>query len=178
MAETAVDTAFKTAKDIYSKGIDFDFMDFQSLARAEVVGKELHVSGNIYKVLVLPAMKAVRHSTLQKAIEFKRAGGLVIAVGALPEASDRIGRDDPEVAAMVKELFPNGPTNDAASAIPFRDYIGPGYIQHRRIGPRDVYAIYNAPKGSRSFLPRQGECRTVGSMERNHEAARRHFPER
>ena len=154
--KSSVDTAFNTAKDIYSKGIDFDFMDFQSLARAEVVGKELHVSGNIYKVLVLPAMKAVRHSTLQKAVEFKRAGGLVLSVGALPEASDRIGRDDPEVAAMVSELFPNGPTNDVASAIPFRDYKGPGYIQHRKIGPRDVYAIYNAPKGSEVFLRAKG----------------------
>ena len=53
-------------------------------------------------------MRAVRHSTLQKAVEFQRAGGIVLAVGALPEASDRIGRDDPEVAAMVKELFPTG----------------------------------------------------------------------
>jgi hypothetical protein len=155
----AVDTAFKTAQEIYGKGIDFDFMDFESLTRAEVVGKELHVSGNIYKALVLPAMKAVRHSTLAKAVEFKRAGGLVIAVGALPEASDRIGRDDPEVAAMVKELFPGGPTNDAASAIPFRDYIGPGYIQHRKIGPRDVYVIYNAPKGNEVFF------RAIGSVE-------------
>ena len=51
-------------------------------------------------------MRAVRHSTLQKAVAFKRAGGVVLAVGALPEASDRVGRDDPEVAAMVKELFP------------------------------------------------------------------------
>jgi hypothetical protein len=154
--KTAVDTAFNTAKDIYSKGIDFDFMDFQSLARAEIIGKELHVSGNIYKVLVLPAMKAVRHSTLQKALEFKRAGGLVLSVGALPEASDRIGREDPEVAAMVKELFPNGPTNDVASAIPFRDYVGPGYIQHRKIGPRDVYIIYNAPKGSECYFRAKG----------------------
>ncbi len=154
--KVSVDTAFNTAKDIYSKGIDFDFMDFQSLDRAEVVGKELHVSGNIYKVLILPAMKAVRHSTLQKALDFKRAGGLVISAGALPEASDRIGRGDPEVAAMVKELFPNGPTKDVASAIPFRDYIGPGYIQHRKIGPRDVYAVYNAPKGSEVYFRAKG----------------------
>lgn len=154
--KTSVDTAFKIAHDIYGQGIDFDFMDFQSLDRAEVVGKELHVSGNIYKVLILPAMRAVRHSTLQKALEFKRAGGLVLSVGAQPEASDRIGRDDPDVAAMVRELFPNGPTNDAASAIPFRDYIGPGYIQHRKIGPRDVYAIYNAPKDTEVFFRAKG----------------------
>ena len=33
-----------------------------------------------------------------------------------------------------------------------RDYVGPGYILHRRIGPRDLYAIYNAPQGSECFF--------------------------
>jgi hypothetical protein len=144
----AVKTAFTTGEQLYAKGMDFDFMDFESLARAKIVGKELHVSGEIYRVLVLPAMKAVRHSTLQKALAFHRAGGSVIALGALPEASDRVGRDDPEVAAMVKELFPNGTTKDVFAKLPARDYEGPGSIQHRKLGPRDLYAIYGAPQGS------------------------------
>jgi hypothetical protein len=144
----AVQTAFTTGEQLFAKGVDFDFMDFESLARAKVIGKEIHVSGEIYRVLVLPAMKAVRHSTLQKAIEFHRAGGIVLAPGALPEASDRVGRDDPEVAAMMKELFPLGPTQDVLARLPARDYEGPGSIQHRRLGPRDLYAIYDAPQGS------------------------------
>ncbi len=148
----AVDTAFTTGQQLYGKSLDFDFMDFESLDRAKVVGKELHVSGEAYRVLILPAMKAVRHSTLQKALEFHRAGGVVLTVGALPEASDRIGRDDPEVAAIVKELFPTGPVADVlkatVAALPQRDYDGPGYVQHRKLGPRDLFAIYNAPKGT------------------------------
>jgi len=148
--EEAVKWAFSTAEQLYAKSIDFDFMDFESLDRATVIGKELHVSGEIYRVLVLPAMKAIRHSTLQKALEFHRAGGLVVAVGALPEASDRLGRNDPEVAAIVNELFPNGPVTDilkeTVAALPQRDYDGPGFIQHRKLGPRDLYALYNAPK--------------------------------
>ena len=56
-------------------------------------------------MLVLPAMSAVRHSTMQKALEFHRHGGMVIAVGAVPEASERVGRDDPELDAMVREVF-------------------------------------------------------------------------
>lgn len=158
----SVDTAFGTARAIYNKGVDFDFMDFQSLDRARIVGSELHVTGNVYKVLILPAMKALRHPTLRKALEFKRAGGVVLAVGAVPEVSDRIGRDDPEVAAMVKELFPAGPLaseSQVLPAIPFRDYEGPGMVQHRRIGPRDVYAIYDAPKNSECFF------RATGSVE-------------
>ena len=27
-----------------------------------------------------------------------------------------------------------------------RDYDGPGSVQHRNIGPRDLYALYNGPK--------------------------------
>ena len=146
--QEAVQAAFQTAQQIYAKGIDFDFIDFQSVDRARLADKQLQVAGEQYRVLILPGMKAVRHSTLQKAVEFQRGGGLVLAVGALPEASDRLGRDDPEVAAMVRELFPNGATADVLAAIPFRDYEGPGYILHRRIGPRDVYAIYNAPQGT------------------------------
>jgi hypothetical protein len=155
----AVNAAFETAEQIYAQGIDFDFMDFQSLARAKVVGSELHVSGERYRVLILPGMRAVRHSTLLKAVEFHRAGGIVLAVGALPEVSDRVGRDDPQVASMVNELFPTGSTTDIVSAIPFRDYKGPGYILHRRIGPRDVYTVYNAPKGQEVFF------RAVGKVE-------------
>ena len=154
-----VDTAFSAGESLYGKGVDFDFMDFQSLDRAKVVGPELHISGEQYKVLILPAMKAIRHSTLQKALEFKRAGGIVLALEALPEASDRIGRDDPEVAAMVRELFPDGPEKDLFSKLPPRDYEGPGAIQHRKIGPRDLYAIYGAPKGAEVFF------RAVGRVE-------------
>jgi hypothetical protein len=155
----AVQTAFTTGEQLYARGVDFDFMDFESLARATVVGKELHVSGEIYRVLVLPAMKAVRHSTLLKAAEFQRAGGIVVALGALPEASDRVGRDDPEVAALVRELFPAGPAKDVFARLPSRDYDGPGQVQHRKIGPRDLYAIYGGPQGT------EVSFRATGSVE-------------
>jgi hypothetical protein len=150
--QQAVQTAFSTGEQLFAKGVDFDFMDFESLARAKVVGKELHVSGEIYRVLVLPAMKAVRWSTMQKAAEFARAGGIVIAQGALPEASDRVGRDDPELAALVAHVTSRTERTEQTvaailNAFP-RDYDGPGSVQHRKLGSRDLYAIYNAPKGA------------------------------
>lgn len=144
----AVKTAFAAGQDLYAKSVDFDFMDFESLERAKIIGNGLHVAGEKYRVLILPAMKAVRHSTLEKALALKRAGGIVLALGALPEASDRIGREDPRVAAMVRQLFPDGVTTNVLARLSARDYEGPGKIQHRRISIRDVYAIYDAPKGS------------------------------
>lgn len=101
----SVNTSFAIAHDLYPAGIDFDFMDFQSLERCQVQDGALHVSGESYKVLILPAMSAVKYSTIEKALEFFRSGGIVIAVGALPEASERIGANDEQLQAMIKEMF-------------------------------------------------------------------------
>lgn len=103
--QEAVKAAFQLGESLYKKGIDFDFIDFQSVDRAKIENKQLAVSGEIYKVLVLPAMKAIRFSALRKAADFQNQGGIVISVGALPEASERIGRDDLALDALVKGIF-------------------------------------------------------------------------
>jgi hypothetical protein len=106
--EAATQTAFGVGDALFGPAggaVDFDYMDFESLARADIAGRELRVAGERYRALVLPSMAAVRFSTMRKALEFFRAGGLVVAVGALPRASDRAGRDDRELDAMVKEVF-------------------------------------------------------------------------
>ena len=101
----ATQTAFDIANNLYPQGVDFDFMDFQSLERSIIKNKELQVSGEKFKVLVLPALSAVRYSTIEKALAFYRAGGIVLAVGSLPEASDRVGGADPKLQAMIQEMF-------------------------------------------------------------------------
>ena len=148
--DAAVKAAFDTAQNLYGAGVDFDFMDFESLARAAATSAQLQVSGESYRALVIPSMKAVRFSTLQKAVAFQRAGGLVVLLGELPEASDRIGRNDPQLDALVAELKTRVATSDQVRALVEkhfpRDYAGPGIVQHRKIGPRDLYAIYESPK--------------------------------
>jgi hypothetical protein len=58
----------------------------------------------------------VRWSSLETAARFAQAGGLVLNVGSLPFASDRAGRNDPELDARVAATFepqtacPNRPT--------------------------------------------------------------------
>ena len=157
----AVKAAFDTAGALDSVAVDFDFMDFESLARAQVKDGQLCVSGESYRALVLPSMKAVRFSTLQKAVEFQRAGGLVVMLGALPEASDRIGRNDPELDALVAELTtrvarPGEVRVRIEQAFP-RDYAGPGSVLHRKVGPRDLYAIYNAPQDAEATFRATGK---------------------
>ncbi|MEI6423509.1 MAG: glycosyl hydrolase, partial [Lentisphaerota bacterium] len=143
----SVDAAFDAGRILYSNGIDFDFMDFESLDRAEIAGKELHVSNERYRVLVLPAMRAIRWSTLQKALEFQNAGGLVIMLGALPEASDRAGRNDSELNTLVAQLNIRARNADEIATLmenvsDFAVLSAPGVspnFMHRRIGPRDLF---------------------------------------
>lgn len=97
--------AFETGENLFNAGIDFNFMDYQSLARAEVRDGSLHVADSKYPVLVLADLPSVRFTTLTQALAHFRSGGIVLAVGELPSASDRAGSDDPEVNKIVNELF-------------------------------------------------------------------------
>ncbi|MBN1417242.1 MAG: hypothetical protein JXP34_00610, partial [Planctomycetes bacterium] len=171
--DASVRAAFGLGEHLYKRGIDFDYMDFESLARARIDGVRIRVAGESYRVLVLPSMRAVRHSTIEKALEFRRAGGMVIGFGALPEASDRAGRDDPVLDAMVGEIFGGGglvarkaeEVEEAISKAFPRDFAvasapaGSPYpwVLHRRIGPRDVYLVWNAARGSECFFRAKGD---------------------
>lgn len=103
--EKAKNVAFDAGTKLYHGGYDFDFMDFESLARAEVKDEALHVSGETYRVLVLPSMQAIRFSTLERALELYRHGGIVILIGDIPEASDHLGSNDPKIKEILEEIF-------------------------------------------------------------------------
>ena len=186
--DLAVKTAFSLGEQLVKRGIDLDFIDFESVARAKVEGQELCVSGEAYRVLILPAMKAVRFSTLEKTREFHRAGGKVLAVGALPMASDRTGRQDAAVTEIVKEIFGQAPTKvaEVEGLLGSRDYAGPGEVLHRVIGPRDVYFVYGAAKNAEcSFRakgrvelwnPWDGQSRAVPVISQDAEGTQLHAP--
>ncbi len=189
--EKSVKVAFELGEFLYNKGIDFDFMDYESVARAEVVKNELHVAGEKYKVLIIPSMKAIRFSTMQKAVAFFRSGGIVVNAGALPQASERIGSHDTELDAMITALFgksaedsiPSGTiklSKNNGKALCTIDYkeiesvINDAFprdfkflsnssekifprVMHRKIGTRDLYAVYNVEKGTNCFFRTKGK---------------------
>lgn len=183
--DDAVRSAFEIAPLLFDHGLDFDYLDFQSLARAEIRNRSLEVAGESFRVLILPAMRALRHSTLQKALAFHRAGGLVLAVGALPEASDRIGRNDPDLDAAIREIFgrsahePQPSPNPKPNAIqpatrwfPRPDgliaaidsAIPPDFTALDASGARRPARVHHRRVGSREVfmvhgLPRGSECR-------------------
>lgn len=161
-AADAERTAFGLGKYLFNRACDFDFLDFESLGRATAAAGELSVSGESYRVLVLPAMPVVRHCTLLAAREFVRAGGLVIACGCLPTASERVGAGDPEVAALVAEIFSETPSAKGGRGILVeksysevlrwinqlipRDVVSsasPLQVLHRRLEAHDVFYCFN-----------------------------------
>ena len=104
----AVMAAFAAGEAIYRDGIDFDYMDYESLGRAEVRDGRLHVAGESFGVVVVPAMRAIRHSSLEKLRDFVRDGGMVINIGPLPEASEKEGRGGRALTELVADLFGGG----------------------------------------------------------------------
>ena len=157
--EAAKKTAFELASRLFTAGINFEFIDNESLARADVEGGLLKVkdAGASYRALVFPNMKAVRWPSLEKAALFAQSGGKVLCVGALPEASDRAGREDAELAVINDRAF--APVYRLASSEQAVEVIRKAFVQdvrgigqtvramHRKAGPRDIYMVMDAQPG-------------------------------
>ena len=158
--EKAKQTAFDLGTRLMAAGINFEFIDNDSLVRAKVESGRLVVkdAGASYQALVFADMNAVRWPSVEKAAAFAQAGGHVYSVGGLPVASDRAGRDDIELTAMNQRAFKPGcrfaQTVDAVETI--RAAFVPdvrGVDQtvralHRKAGPRDVYLVMDAKPDS------------------------------
>jgi len=170
--EKSVNTAFETGEQLYNKGIDFDFIDFESLARSEVKNQELNVSGEKYKVLIVPSMKAIRSTSLKKMAEFKKGGGIIVNIGDKPLATEKTGDNDAEMIKLVEEVFSHSKNfiqcEDAKGvSLAISGKYTPNfkimtelnarpYVMHRVIGKRDVYALYNFQEGSKCFFKAKG----------------------
>ena len=161
--EGAPEAAASLGRRLCDAGTDFDFLDFESLERATVEGDALRVAGERYRALIFPAVRAVRFSSIEKALAFKRAGGLVIALGCVPTCSDRIGGDDAVLNAMLEELFAESgvAADDVAVSARLdarleRDFLPdvPDLcVLHRSVDDLDVYYVFNRSSVRRTVAP-------------------------
>lgn len=155
----ATDTAFQIGRQLMAAGISFDFIDHQSLSRAVVEDGRLLVEDAraSYQALVLPNMEAARWSTLEKAAAFSEARGLVLSVGKLPAATDRVGRNDPLLAPLLDRAVAAGRRLGSEGELvrvlrsafvqDIRGLNGTVRALHRKVGPRDVYLVMDAAPG-------------------------------
>jgi hypothetical protein len=126
---------------------DFDFLDDEALAEAVIADGVLHLKGERYRALILPPMSLIRRATAQKAFDFCAAGGIVIAVGRLPEHPQdlfdrfRAGPSGFLVAgpdAMVDVLDAHLPAD--VRIIPRDTHI---LYLHRRMAGQEIYFFVN-----------------------------------
>jgi hypothetical protein len=157
----AVTCAEELGRNLFDTGLDFDFLDFESLARATIENSSLNVANEQYRVLIFPNVQAVRFSSLEQALAFKRAGGLVLALGCVPTCTDRLGGHDPEMLAILEELFADFiPDIDmlisSINANLERDFIPDQAnvcVLHRVIEQQDLYFVFNKSSQQKTVAP-------------------------
>ncbi|MGB2010628.1 MAG: glycosyl hydrolase [Akkermansiaceae bacterium] len=155
----ATQIAFHLGNKLMAAGINFDFIDHQSIARAKIKNGQLVVenANASYKALIFPNMEAARWNNLEKAAAFSEGGGLVLSVGSLPLATDQAGANDPALEDLLAKAIPS--QNRLASAGEALEKIKTAFVHdvrglnrtvrtlHRKIGPRDVYLTMDARPG-------------------------------
>lgn len=159
----SVDCAFKLGEELYHQGIDFDFMDYESLARAEIKGSELQVAGESFRVLIVPEMETMRSTSIEKAVAFQKAGGTVIWVNRLPNATEQ-GEADETMLRLVAEqiVTPASLVLSEVNQATKRDFaivegnIDEPNVMHRKVGHRDFYAVYHVDKGAKCYFKSLG----------------------
>ncbi|MDO4628904.1 MAG: glycosyl hydrolase [Planctomycetia bacterium] len=160
----ATKTAFDTARKIYASGRDVTFIDDQSIQRGEIVRNRLVTSAGMeFRAIILPGTEVVRWETILKLRDFARAGGRVICLEKIPCVSDHAGTNDPELSAIVNELFgengtgtlttlekvtslasfPRGHVEVVEGNAPALKYL------HRKIAGQDVFLVMGVEKGAR-----------------------------
>ena len=174
--------AFGLGKYLFNRACDFDFVDFESLARAEVQNTTLSVAGEEYRVLILPGMNVVRQSSLEMVRRFIRAGGFVIACGCIPSCTDKSEQKDFKTRQLLAELF----QSDSADGCVGRGLLvhesyeevlrainkrivrdvtpseNPLQVLHRSLDGKEIYYLFNPSENEFSANVR---FRAIGKVE-------------
>ena len=98
-------TTLALARNIFTAGIDFDFINDDKLCEADFTGGKLRVAGMEFGMVLLPPLTTIRLATLEKLRDYVRAGGAVMGFRRLPTASTEVGRGDGQVRRLLTEIF-------------------------------------------------------------------------
>lgn len=103
--ESCVSETFSCAEYLFSNGVDFDFIDFQSIETSACKNGRLITKEEEYKALIFVNLDCIRYSALVKAEELLNSGGCVIFCGITPYASDRNGLNDDELFKKLRLIL-------------------------------------------------------------------------
>lgn len=161
------DIMWRITDDLSARGLDYDYIDYHSLADARIDTGALTVGKESYKVIILPDVKAMHQATLEKLLDFSRAGGIIISTTDNLKATTLAGENNRKAADMWNEIFASPLcviiSPDEIPALISRkitpDFVpaaGKGNVLHRRIGEKDVYMVMNIEPGDEMFFRAKG----------------------
>jgi len=101
------DTWRAVSQALFAGQRDFHYVDSHALQNATLEDDSLRIGDQRYRLVVLPRVRTIPLPVLRKLRDFQRAGGAVVAVGALPENS-RERFPDPKVASLARDMFRRG----------------------------------------------------------------------
>lgn len=162
----AVETAFECAEKLYRIGYDLDFIDYESIDRAHVKDKKLNISGESYKLIVLPSMVTVRFGMIQKLKAFAEDGGIVVIIGDIPRYSDCDTDIQPYIESLLEceKVFAVETAGGLLSLVETMldkgitgDIDGDLFINHRRVGDQDIYFVHGLEKGREYLFESKGK---------------------
>ena len=138
--ESRPDKTFEVALGLSDAGIDYDFIDYQSLQNATIGDGSLSIAQETYKVLILAGTKAMHKETEESIRKFEKAGGLVLRVDS--------GDDTDLLPQKIRgHLVPDFSTSS-----------GKGKVLHRRVGKNDVYMVMDVPDGDKMTFRATGKA--------------------
>ncbi|OOC61488.1 glycosyl hydrolase [Paenibacillus ihbetae] len=146
----ACDRFFSLLSDrLLRHSLDFDYVDECQLREAEIVqGSGFRFTGQEdgYRILILPGLEVMSREIAARLVSFVSEGGVLIAVGAIPQHSE-CQRQDPEVMRHMDALF-------GASHHGVVNNVGKGAVAYFALGSADL----NEAAGSGSDRNLEERC--------------------
>ncbi|MBQ9945266.1 MAG: hypothetical protein IJO68_01930 [Clostridia bacterium] len=166
-SEECIKTTFDCAKYLFSKGVDFDFIDFQSIESSVCRDGRIETPQESFKALIFAGVDAIRFSALTKARDLLKCGGTVIFCGITPYASDKNGLNDPELNALLNEMLAHPSCVLAASekdTLTFiNSHITRSFLPENMFSDEKIYVHMRAHGESKLFFvryaPKDSVCR-------------------
>lgn len=163
-AEECVKLTFDTAEELFRHGIDFDFIDFQSIERAKFMDDRLCTSDEKYRALIFCGVDCIRYGVIKQLKKFLDCGGYVFFCGITPYASDRAGLNDEVLKNDILDLLSHphcrfslnaAETVRDFDACVYRSFLpeyrgsdGKVYVHRRVSGKENLYFVRYAEKDS------------------------------
>ena len=160
---SSIENFWKVSDLLSQHGLDYDFLDYQSIQHAEAESGELRVAGEKYKILILADIRAMHHETLMKIYDFHKKGGIVIGTGAFPTATTLSGEGNEKIPQLRIHYFFRNIDTIYCCSNPDCTEVSPAYqYDGRRFGKLYLSPVKRCRCGGRVYS--LAICRTCGEI--------------